>query len=111
MIDRAQLAEGLHASLRKFSDTDQSVLLWNLVHIVPDFVWAWWIEAVAERLDKGASLGTAFMDIETAEARQGLSNQGTTIAAATVLIFAFRLIDRATLSDLELALGEVLNAR
>ncbi len=108
MIDRTQFAEGLHASLRKFSDTEQSVFFCHLISAMPPPVWAWYVGELCDRLDRRATLAGAFGGVSVGDARDAGSIDPRDLSLAAALLTSFHLIDRATLSDLETALGGVI---
>jgi hypothetical protein len=104
-IDHA-FGEVFHTALRKGSDTEWSVLLWNLIHMTDSKVWINLCDKAAPVWNSGKTVREAVMAWVAWE-REGLQTQKDFDYASqlhthrTTLMTAVELCDQQTWDDVE----------
>lgn len=119
---RAKISWGMavHTALRKGVDTDWSVLLWNMFHIIPDYdedrlakrdrVWlhfcTWCEKRYRETSEKPSEIIAAYVakrdDYGVPSEERFPSSNGM-----TMLIFALKLCDQETLDGIDSWIGYI----
>ena len=65
----ARLGESVHTILRKYSDSNWSSLVWNMVHVTPNWIWEGFLKYLCTKIDEGGlseqTILTAFQNFDT----------------------------------------------